>query len=503
MVALLERYADRIRGILSCFDRVVLTGTLPEICHAAAMASYLTARGIRLFDYPQWAQPYREKIRENAEAIAKQSGLEIEFIVRKNFRKEDRIAGRIAERGDHPGMIHIFSAMEPCTSFRPWHDKLRGKTYFKTTRSKCLHYYFYFIDEELGLCYVRVPTWAPFRLQIYFNGHDWLSRQLDKKRMRYTLVDNAFTDIEDFPRAQKIADAFPVKRLHRRLDRFALRFCPILRDFRVDYHWSIMQVEYATDIIFKTQQGLSSIYEGLIRTAIHAVKVDHIATFLGHKVDGRFSGELGTDFQTRILGTRIKHFLREVAIKMYDKFGLVLRIETTSNNVSFFRHHRKVEHRDGTSEFKVAPLRKSIYSLPVLLRLMKASNRRYLEFISELDHSSAGARHLTKIAETVRQKDRTYRGFNVLSATDLRLFLALVRGEFGIHGFTNRMLRALLPGLSGAQISRILKRLRVHGLIRKVNRTYTYHLTKRGQQISIAALEIRERVILPRLAQAA
>ncbi len=115
-----------------------------------------------------------------------------------------------------------------------------------------------------------------------------------------------------------------------------------------------MQVEYATDIIFKTQQGLSSIYEGLIRTAIHAVKVDHIATFLGHKVDGRFSGELGTDFQTRILGTRIKHFLRDIAIKMYDKFGLVLRIETTSNNVSFFPHHRKVEHRDGTSEFKVA-----------------------------------------------------------------------------------------------------------------------------------------------------
>ena len=156
-------------------------------------------------------------------------------------------------------MIHIFSAMEPCTSFRPWHDKLRGKTYFKTTRSKCLHYYFYFIDEELGLCYVRVPTWAPFRLQTYFNGHDWLSRQLDKKRMRYALVDNAFTDIEDFARAQKIADAFPVQRLHRRLDRFAVRFCPIERDFRVGYHWSIMQVEYATDIIFKTQKGLSSI----------------------------------------------------------------------------------------------------------------------------------------------------------------------------------------------------------------------------------------------------
>ena len=120
MVALLERYADRIRGILSCFDRVVLTGTLPEICHAAAMASYLTARGIRLFDYAQWAQPYREKIRENAEAIAKESGLEIEFIVPQELpqgrphRGTDRGAGRSSRNDPHllgHGAVHVLPAL--------------------------------------------------------------------------------------------------------------------------------------------------------------------------------------------------------------------------------------------------------------------------------------------------------------------------------------------------------------------------------------------------------
>jgi hypothetical protein len=503
MVALVQRYADRIRGVLSCFDRVVLTGTLPQICHAQAMAWHLRAKGIRLFDFPKWAQPYREQIRENAESIAAENGLEIDFIQRKDFRKEERVAEIIAQRGDHPGMVHIFSAMEPCTSFKPWHDKLRGKTYFRTIQTKCLHYYFYFIDEELGLCYVRVQTWAPFRLQIYFNGHDWLSRQLDKKGIGYLLADNAFLDIENFSRAQKMVDSFSVKRLHRKLDRFAARFCPALQSFHRGYHWSVMQIEHATDIVFRSREDLAEVYQSLTRTAIHAVKADNVATFLGRKLDGRFLGELGTDFQTRILGTRIKHYMREAAIKMYDKFGLVLRIETTANKVSFFHHHRKVEHRDGTSEFKDAPVKKSIYSLPVLRRLMNASNRRYLEFISEMDESSPGARNLTKVARTVRRGGRTYRGFNLFSGEDLRLFLAIVRGEFSINGFTNRRLRTVLPGMTGPQVSRLLKRLRNHGLIRKVGRRYKYYLTKLGTQVGLAALKLREYLVLPRLARAA
>jgi hypothetical protein len=100
--------------------------------------------------------------------LAANAGLATEFIRRhKAFRKEDRIQAILAQRDDHPGLVHIFSAMESCTAYRPWHDKQTGHTTLKTTSDKCLHYYFYFIDEAFGLCYVRVPTWAPFRLQVY------------------------------------------------------------------------------------------------------------------------------------------------------------------------------------------------------------------------------------------------------------------------------------------------------------------------------------------------
>jgi hypothetical protein len=163
MAALTERYASKIRGVLSCFDRVVITGTLPDICYADAMSSHLRSKGIRIFDYTQFVEPLRDEIRFQAEELAQKNELEIEFIRKKDFRKEERIKEIIARRGDHPGLVHIFSAMESCPSFKPWHDKKTGKTFLRGTEAKCLHYYFYFILEDLGLCYLRVPTWARHR----------------------------------------------------------------------------------------------------------------------------------------------------------------------------------------------------------------------------------------------------------------------------------------------------------------------------------------------------
>jgi hypothetical protein len=128
----------------------VITGTLPDICHAQAMAARLGSLGIRLFDYPQWAEPLREEIRVNAERLASENGLTIEFIRRNNFRKEDRIKALLEVRGNHPGLVHIFSAMEPCSSFKAWYDKTTQKTSLRNTQAKCLHYYFYFIDPAPG-----------------------------------------------------------------------------------------------------------------------------------------------------------------------------------------------------------------------------------------------------------------------------------------------------------------------------------------------------------------
>jgi len=500
MVLLTDRYAEKISGVLSCFDRVVIQGTLPTFCYAEGMTGFLYFKKIKIFDYPRFAEPLRDELRKNAEQAAKQNSLEIEFIRKKNFRKEDRIRDILSARGAHPGLVHIFSAMEPCQTYKPWHNKQTNKTYLRPDDGKCLHYYFYVIDEQLGLCYVRVPTWCPFRLQIYFNGHSRLALSLNDNNIPFTLIDNVFAAIADLDRAQSLSDGFKVETLHERLDLFAERYCPIIKQFDFRYHWSIMQAEYATDIIFKHQKDLQLIYGNLTRTAIHTVKPDNIATFLGRKLDYRYQDEMGNNFNTRIEGTRIRHTMGPVSIKMYDKFGLILRIETTVNDVSFFKHYRLVEHRDGTETKKLAQMKKGIYSLTALQQLLLAANRRYLEFISAIDDPTSGIDKLDKITKTAVERSRSYKGFNLFDDQDQSLFQSIASGEFTISGFQNKHLRRKLFGKTSAQISRMIKRLHAHGLIRKIGRTYKYYLTKLGSEVITMGLKIKELVVIPCLA---
>ena len=499
MELLQTKYKDNISGTISCFDRLIFTGTMPTICYSQGMTGYLYSQNIRIFDYPKFAEKFRDKIRTNAEEIAKQSNIEIEFIKKSSIRKESVVKKILETRGNHTGLVCILSAMESCSSYRPWHNKQTGKTYVKGSQSKCLHYYFYFIDEYLGFGYIRVPTWLPMRMQVYVNGHDILARKLDKAGISYTTIDNAFDSIGNLKKAQELSDKIEVDIIHQRLELLSKKYCPIHTDFNNTYHWSIMQAEYATDIIFKKQDDLQAIYSDLIATAIHTVNPENIFTFFGKKLDPRFKGEAGNNYNVRIQGSRIKHSIDKNSIKMYDKFSKILRIETTTNDITFFKHFRKVEHKDGTSSMKNAPLKKNIYSLNDLSDLLKASNKRYIEFISAIDNKEVGRKRLEKVTNSKKDNERNYKGFNFFDKTDIAILLAILKGEFNISGFRNKNIREILPDFNAAKVSRLFKRLRVHGLIKSVGKTYKYYLTKLGKEVIFQAEKIKELVLIPAL----
>ncbi len=498
MKTLIEKYKKNISFTLSCYDRVILKGTLPEISYSQGMTNYLYKNGIRIFDYPHFAEPFKEKIRNNAKIIAEENNIEIEFIRKSGVRKESIIAQKIKERGNKPGLVHIISVMERCPTYQPWHNKVTGRTYVRPSESKCLHYYFYFIDELLGLCYLRVPTWSPFGLQIYFNGHNLLANKLKKESISYSMIDNAFERITNFKRAQELSDNFDIKESHRRLDEFAWKYCPVYKDLGLRYHWSIHQAEYATDIVFKRKSTLKNIYDEIVKTAIHTVKPENVATFLGRKLNGNYQGEIGNNYNIRTEGSRIKHTMGKCSIKMYDKFSKILRIETTTNDVTFFKHYREVVHRDGTTSMKNAPLKKGIYSLGMLKDILNSANKRYLEFISAFDINETGIKRLKKISTSKKENNRNYKGFNFFEPKDINLILLILRGKFNISGFQNKDLQKLL-GLNSGQISRLLKRLRVHGIIKRVKNTYKYYINKLGKETMLLALKIKEFVIIKEL----
>ena len=129
------------------------------------------------------------------------------------------------------------------------------------------------MDAAFGLINLRVPTWAPFRQQFYRNGHSWLARQLTAAGIGYTMVDNVFAKVDDWSRAQELADGFSPDLLHRTLERYAGRCCPVMATFSQTYHWSLMQVEYATDLAFRVAATLGPLYEQLVREwVIRALK---------------------------------------------------------------------------------------------------------------------------------------------------------------------------------------------------------------------------------------
>lgn len=496
-IGLLERYADRIAGVLSCYDRVVITGTLPTVCYAEGMTKFLYARGIRIFDYARFAEPLRERVRDQAASVAAEAGVAIEHITKSHVRKEAVVSKVLERRGTHPGLVHVISAMEGCDTYKPWHDKQTHKTFVRPDSGKCLHYYFYFMDAELGLVYLRVPTWAPFRLQFYCNGHSWLARQLSSEGIEFTMADNAFTRIADWQRAQDLADAFSPDRLHRVLDRYAALCCPVLDVFGQTYHWSLMQVEYATDLAFRSTTTLGPLYEQLVRQSVLTVKAEQVASFLGRQITPQLGQEVGSQFSTRIEGTCIKHHFGKASIKMYDKRGTVLRIETTANDVSFFKHHRKVEHREGPATRELAPVKKTIYSLIDLREILLGCNRRYLAHLSALDDFSAGARVLERVTKPRRIDDKPVKGINFFAEDDHALLQALLNPRINIAGIRRRDLLADLGMFTPARLSRQMRRLLDLGLIKRVRGTYRYYLTKLGRAATAAAARLTQATIVP------
>jgi predicted transcriptional regulator len=496
MEQFIEKYHQQINYSLSCYDRLVITGNLPEISYAQGMTSYLNNKGIRIFDYADYANRLRNTIREQIDAIVNESHVEVQYLKKSGIRKESLVSDILKQRGEDTGVVCILSTLEGCNTYKPWHDKESGRTFLRSDISKCLHYYIYFIDELLGLGYIRIPTWCPFRLQIYFNGHNFLAGKLKADGIGYTMIDNAFDSIEDPAKAQELSDGFKVEELHRKFDELAWKYCPVYKELGLRYHWSVMQVEYATDIVFHKQEDLQTVYKEIIATAIHTVNPENIVTFLGQKLDPRYQGEMGNNYHVRIEGTRIKHTMGSTSIKMYDKFNKILRVETTSNDISFFKHFREVVHRDGTTSNEIAPLKKNIYSLVFLSENLNAANKRYLDFIAAFDNREVGRKRLKHITESKTENNRNYKGFNFFNKDDLALLLAILRGEFNINGFRNRNIQKLLK-FSSAKVSRIIKRLRVHGLVKKTSDSYKYYLTKLGKETIIMSQKIKELVLVP------
>lgn len=505
MERFIERHRDRVIGVLSGFDRVLFRGTLRSISHLNGMCAFLHSHRILYKDFGVFAERLSGSIKQQAEAIAAAQGRPYRYLYSSGVRKED-IARSIAKAdGIKEGLICILSAVEPCMSYQVRRDRERKQLVLVPHERKCLHLYFYYLDREFGFMHVRLQTWIPFSIQVCINGREWLANRMQRARIRFERRENCFTWIENLPAAQRLMDRLCTRSWHRLLNTLARRVNPwIDPKAGLDihgYYWSIREGEYATDVMFRGPEALREVYPRWVNHAIQQFRCGDVLRFLGRRTDSRFSGELHSSLRLRPEGIRVKHVVEENSIKMYDKQGSVLRIETTINNPRRFKVLRRTI-RNGKPTQAWLPMRKGIADIPRRVELSRAANERYLEALAVVGESSPTHRLLDPVSRRVVKKDRPYRGLRPISSEDANLFRAVLQGEFLIRGFTNTELRRqLLPGSdqnpvgrkrASGRITRWIRLLRAHGLVHKVSSTRYYRVTEKGQLLMTTALRLRE-----------
>jgi hypothetical protein len=507
MERFLQRHAGRILGVLSGFDRVVFRGTLRSLDYVDGLGKFLGSQGVFYKDFGSFAQRCSERIKEQAEKIAQDSGRPLRYLESAQESKE-QIAKSIMEKdGIREGLVCVLTCVEPCVSYSMRKDAERKLLHLVRGQRKCLHVYFYFVDRDFGLMHVRIQSWLPFPVQVCLNGREYLARQLDKAGIGYQKRDNCFVHVDDLAAAQKILDRLVTRKWMRFLRVLARRVNPLIGAASGvslhDYYWMWRQGEFATDVLFRSAAALGDIYPRLVHHALTLFACRDLLRFLGRRVNSRFAGEVTTVHHERIEGVCVKHWIEENSIKMYDKQGSVLRIETTINNPRRFKSYRRGT-RQGKRHHAWLPLRKAIADLPRLVEICQAANRRYLEALADADVIDTVKTVLDPVSRRIEKDGRPYRALRPITREEAALFAHLLDGKYRLHGFRNADARGILcPELDASRepanqraacskASRYLRLLRAHGLIRKVSRTNTYRVTRRGTRIMTTCIKLRE-----------
>jgi hypothetical protein len=404
--------------------------------------------------------------------------------------------------GISEGLICVLTCLEPCQSFSIHKDRNAKKLVLVPGQRKCLHLYFYWVDREFGLMHVRVQSWIPFTIQVCINGRSWLARQMDRAGIQYVRRDNCFTRIEDLSAAQRLMDSLSERKWEGFLNSLARRVNPLVRRearMNLTYYWSVQQGEYATDVIFKDKQSLGCIYPRLARHAIEQFSCNDVLRFLGRRVCDGFKREVNSSFRMRYEGLRVKHWVDENSIKMYDKHGSVLRIETTINNARRFKVRRSTKVNGKLGYF---PLRKGIADLKRRIELSRSANGRYLEALAVVGETTPSHRLLDPVSRRLSIGNRRHRALHPISPPDSRIFKVLLKGEYLIQGCRNRdLLRQLDPEAekdpvtrrkASARISRLLNLFKAHGLIYKVPKTHLHRITRKGHEVMTTAIKFRQ-----------
>ena len=498
MKKFIEMHKDNIHGVLSCVDRIIFKGYSP-LSWSKSMEDHMTYNGLLLKDFKSYAQKLSQQLCDYGLETAQKYGRPY-FRPEGKYNKEERARETVEKYGISDGLVCVISALENSPTFKMIPGDGRPKLINASVPCLCLYYYI--MDRTFGMMHIRIQTWLPFTVQVYINGHEWLARKMTRHGVEYEQADNCFTWISDVERAQKFSDEFQRIKWERVLPAFARRVNPLPEElFPQGYYWVVDQAEYATDVMFKNSALLEALYGKLLERSILRFGPKDVLTFLGKKFDGRFNGEQINSMKKRHAGARVKHWIKHNWMKMYNKFGSVLRVETVINDPYSFKILRNGK-RNGDLIYGWFPMGKGVANLYRYAEICLAANGNYLDALSIEPDPRPARESLRMLSSPVVSKGHRYSSFNPVSDEDIRIFKTVMNGDYVAFGFQNRDIRKTLLGDAkspktaarlSARTGRLLKKLQAHGLIAKIQRSRRWRVTEKGWTTMSSAVEIYEK----------
>ena len=494
---ILKQYADKINGIFGTFDRMIINGYLMNLANYNQFSYYLHMNNVLLKDFDKFAETQTKSLCEHIEKYVKDNNCEISYLSSGKINKDEIARKEFDSNPNKNGLIACLATVEICNTMtvKPNHDTKKLEVTSKST--KCKHYYFYFNDNKFGWMYLKIQTWFPYNVQIYINGREYCSKLFDKAGIKYEMYNNSFSYIDDFNKAQDIANNILNSKMSDSFDELVSNINNHLPNIEnilgCTYYWCVDQCEFATDINFKSREDLKLIYKTLVETSYFTFSSDDIYSFMGRNINyiNKFKGEIVSDLRHWYQGYRIKFKLNNNQIKMYDK-GNNLRIEVTINNPKAFKV-LKTKTNDESGEIvetkQWVPMGKSISNLYRYVEISKNIINRFIEALPEIDiEKNVPVSDIESVSSSVIVKDKKYTGFNILTFDTLKLFSIISNAKYIINGFDNKLIRIEyfeknITKKDINRLTRIFRKLKAHRLIKKVSRKNKYYLTSKGRKI--------------------
>lgn len=492
-------YQEHTNGSYCIWDRLVIRafiGTLQREAHLVYFLKEIC--GIKCIT-PEVLKEYTEKFVNSVEQFAHQYQIPIETAP-SGKRKQEYAQSFFEKFDQEEGVFLILKSFETANTFISYKTKRQSASnpnYRKITRAKkqVNHYYFYIKDRQWGMCSIKICSYLPFAANIYLNGHNFAISSLENNGIGYTKIDNCFIDLDDFTKAQQLFDKITVARIQSLGDRWLSRLVNVFtadqkRQLGLSYRYSIAQIEFSHNLIFKQASALDQLFERLTDQNRRIGRPDIISTIFEKRITVRYSGKLQTTLDTRnnVIPV-LKSWYKSSFIKQYAKWGRVLRSELCINDTYDIDIGRKLEN------------------LPNLWQKAQQIMERYLEqldtiLLSFVDRSIAYA-----LAETTVEGSRRVPGIKLDNQRLMAVIEAVEQFPNLVNGFTNRTLREQVTQLLGATVQEYtpgqmqydLSKLRAKGLVEKKPGQNTYVLTRVGFQICVLITKLRRFILEPLL----